>query len=807
MSAKLVEKLEWSILLNYLADYCQTEEGKSQVLELRPDLKKQEVKDRWDAVGPLLSLIRLGTLPAIGELRPIYSILKQLSIGQVLEGEQFKVILSLLHTTQRVAVFAREFSAVCSTLRQVQEQLQPLPELLKSIASAIDDAGAVRDDATPELARLRMQIRNLRKRIEESLTNISRETEFAQYLQDDFFTMREDRYVVPVKLDGRGRVSGTIVATSASGQTLFIEPTSVRTQNESLKELELSERIEVFRILRELSQAVARESEAIRDNYKELVSLDVLFAEAQLAYKLDAAPIRLSDHPVMNLREAVHPFLVLGDSGRIVANDIQLLEGQNSLVISGPNAGGKTVVLKTVAMVHMMVAAGLMPSVGEGSEIYLFDNMYIEMGDTQDISAQLSTFSGHLMGLKPILENAGPNDLIFLDEICVGTEPHTGAALAQAILEHLAKRGAWVIATTHFDSLKILAMDNPKFRSGAMGYRDGYHPTYTLNFDLPGLSFGIEVAEQVGIPTQIVRRAHDLRGKEVSTFESAIAKLLSQVSQYESKVEEAQAKIRKAEEEKSRWAHEVELLKKRRHDLAEKVIQQYEDEFKSLREKLEVALKNSKKNEPVEAESCKELNDTLGSLKKGISKLGNDHLIQEKEPGEPAVFEHLKKGDSVYVSRLKKMGKILSKGKTSSEKIEVEVGSLKSKVVLKDLRIVSRSEAAKPYKLQPPRKKPMVKTSESKSRRLVIPSATNSLDLRGLTVDDSMEKVWRFLDAAVMRGEYAVLIIHGHGTQVLKQTIRNELAKNCPYDIEYFPGDSQEGGDGVTVVFFQRESD
>ncbi len=809
MSAKLIEKLEWQILLKYLADFCQTEEGKSRSFELRPNLKRDAVKARWDLVDPLLGLIRLGTLPAIGEIRPIYSVLKQLSIGQVLEGEQFTIILSLLQTTVRVSAFARDFSSTCSTLMLVQGRLHPLPELLRAISIAIDEAGAVRDDATPELARIRSQKRGLRKRIEDLLSSISKETEFAQYLQDDFITMREDRYVVPIKLDGRGRVPGTIIDTSASGQTLYIEPASIRAQNQNLKELDMSERIEVFRILRELSQAVARESEAIKENYAELIALDLLFAEAQLAYKLDAGPIKLSDKPLLNLKEAVHPFLRLGDSGRVVANDIEVHEGQNCLVISGPNAGGKTVILKTVAMVHMMVAAGLMPSVGAESEVYLFENMFIEMGDTQDLGAQLSTFSGHLMGLKPILQHAGPADLIFLDEICVGTEPHTGAALAQSMLEHLAERGAWVIATTHFDSLKILALNNPRFRSGAMGYREGYHPTYKLNVDLPGLSFGIEVAEQVGIPSLIIRRAHDLRGKEVSTFENAIAKLLQQAAQYEEKIEEADVKIRKAEEEKLRWAHEVELLKKRRHDLAEKVIEQYEEELLQLREKFESTLKSVKKSDDINP-SKKELTETLGELKKGLTRLGKDHLVQEKQPGEAVVLDKLKKGDHVYVSRFKKMGKILRKGKTASEKIEVEIGSLKFKVSVQELRIVSRSEAAKPNKLLQYRKKPKettVRTGETKARLLVIPTGTNSLDLRGLTVEDAMEKTWRFLDAAVMRGEYAVLLIHGHGTQTLKQAIRNALAKDSPYDIEFFPGSPQEGGDGVTVVYFQRESD
>lgn len=805
MNAKLIEKLEWSLLLNYLADFCQTHEGKSRALTLAPGLQRDEVKERWDLVEPLLALVRLDSLAAIGELSPISSVLKSLSIGQVLEGEQFKIILSLLDTTQRVSAFAREYASTCRTLALVKDRLEPLPELLRALSKTIDENGGVRDDASPELARLRSQKRSLRKRIEESLASISQDSEFSKYIQDDFFTMREDRYVVPVKLDGRGRVSGTIIDTSASGQTLYIEPISIQTQNQNLKEIELSERLEVFRILKDLSQQVAYESESIKNNYSEIVSLDLMFAEAKLAYTLDARPIPISEKPLIRLRDAVHPLLKLNQGLRVVANDIELKEGQNCLIISGPNAGGKTVILKTVGIIHMMVSAGLMPCVGPESEVYLFEKMFIEMGDTQDLSAHLSTFSGHLLGLKPILQNASKEDIVFLDEICVGTEPHTGAALAQSILENLAERGVWIVATTHFDSLKVLAMNNSRFRSGAMGYREGYHPTYKLNVDLPGLSFGIEVAEQVGILPAIIKRARELHGKEASAFEEAISSIQKQVAAYDHKLEEAEQKIRKAEEEKSRWSHEVELLKKRRHDLAEKVIEQYEEEFKQLRDKIETTLKRAKPSE--HAETKKELNESLGDLKKGLSRLEEEHVHKPKEPGQLAVFDQLKKGDQVYVTRFKKMGRVIRKGKHAQEKIEVEIGSLRFQVLLKELRLVPRAEGSKPHQLlqyRPRKEAPTTPTGEKTQRLLVIPSATNTLDLRGMTVEDAMEKTWRFMDAAVMRGEYAVLIIHGHGTNTLKQAVRKALESESPYDLEFFPGSPSEGGDGVTVVYFQK---
>ena len=807
MNNKLIEKLEWNLLLNHLAQDCQTQEAKTRALSLQPTLKKGEIIEHWAKVEPLLAVVRLNLSPLIGDLSPVYALLKSLSIGQVLEGEQFKDILKLLETTQRVYDFAREYSVSCSTLFQVKNKLKPLPDLLRVLSRSIDDAGHIRDDATPELLRIRSQKRSLRKRIEETLSSISQGTEFSKYIQDDYFTLREDRYVIPVKLDGRGRVPGLIVDTSASGQTLFIEPSSIHSQNQMLKELELSERLETFRIMKELSQKIFHESSIIKSNYEEIIELDLLFAEARFAYSLDARTVPLSDRPLIQMKQALHPLIKLGGS-RAVANDIELKEGQNALVISGPNAGGKTVILKTVGMIQMMVASGLLVPVGEGSEIYLFENMFIEMGDTQDLSSQLSTFSGHLMGLKPILQKAGKFDIVFLDEICVGTEPHTGAALAQSMLEHLVEKGVWVVATTHFDSLKVLAMNNSRFRSGAMGYREDYHPTYKLNVDIPGLSFGIEVAEQVGIAPTIIHRARDLHGKEASAFEDAIGAVLKKISNYETKLDEAEVKIRKAEEERSRWAHEVEVLKKRRHDLAEKVIDKYEQDLRDMREKFEETIKKLK---PAHQDPLKkELSETLGDLQKGLVKLSDEHVVKEKEPGESVVFDKLRKGDSVYVTRFKKMGKLLRKGKTPDEKMEVEIGTLKFQVSLKELRLLPHSDIKKPNKLmqsKPGKAKKTTSSSQSEERRFVLPTATNTLDLRGVNLSDALEKTWKFMDAAVMRGEYAVIIIHGHGTQVLKNSIRRALQTESPYDITFHSGSPQEGGDGVTVVLFQKSTD
>ncbi|MBI2603385.1 MAG: Smr/MutS family protein [Deltaproteobacteria bacterium] len=798
MNAKLLEKLEWPLLLKHLVSYCKTKEGQNKASALLPDKKRAEVEERWELVESLRQLVQQGYSPPLGELPEIAKIVRAASIGQILDGEQLKVILLLLEMTNRCFIFAKDFKDNFSSLAFVQSKLRPLPELVKTIGRTIDESGFVRDDATPELLEIRRAKRSLTRKIEQHLEHLSQDTEYAKYLQDDFFTIRDERYVVPIRVDGRGRVAGSIVSTSASGQTLYIEPAGIGAYNASLKELELSEKLEIYKIFRELSQLVKTVLSEIVLNYNELVSLDLLMAEAHLAHNLDASAVTLSDKPTIKLRDMKHPLLSLAGD-QVVANGVELLAGQKMLVISGPNAGGKTVILKTVGMLHVMAKAGLMLPASPASEMFLFDNVFIEMGDTQDISAHLSTFSGHLNGLRPIVEKAAPSDLVLLDELCVGTEPHTGAALGQSILEHLAASRAWVLVTTHFDALKLFALNQSFCRSGAMGYTSDYHPTYRLSFDVPGLSFGLEVAERVGLPRSLLQRARELKGQESSSIDNAIAQLMTQVEKHRQISDVMEKKVAQAEAEKARWLQEVDLLQKRRHDLAESLIEQYEEVFREQRNKFEASFKKAKQSPAQQEEAKGEMKEALSKLRDDLGKLEDTYILKEKAPGTPVVFDKLRKGDQVYVSRFRKFGRVLNRGKTPDDQVEVEIGMLKFKVRLTELRLWDQKDAKK---VQLAKKESRKFQSSEEVRPTVIASSTNSLDLRGLTVEEALEKSWDFIDAAILRGEHAIILIHGHGTQTLKQAIRNALAHDCPYDVHFEAGSRELGGDGVTVVFF-----
>jgi DNA mismatch repair protein MutS2 len=841
---QLMDKLEWPLLLGILAEQAQTEEGRGRCLELVPALGRDDILERWQLVEPLKRLTTQGYRAPIGEILPLSQVFKAASLGQILGGQDLRAVADLLEATRRVHGFAVDFAARCSTLVRLKARLYPIPALHAAINKAVGKEGELLDDSSVQLQNIRRQKLSVRKRIEESLKKMLHEGELLPYLQDDFFTVRSERYVVPMRLDGRGRVKGSILDTSDSGQTLFIEPAQIAPINDQLQELDLEEKLEILRIFRELSGKVAGDVEALSVNYSELVELDFLSAQAQLAADIGAGTVDLADAPGLDLIEARHPLVKRAGGRTAIGNDISLRPAQKALIVSGPNAGGKTVVLKTVGLLHVMAKAGLLLPADAASRLFLFEKIHLEMGDAQSLSANLSTFSGHLLGLKPILAQATDQDLILLDELAVGTDPETGAAIGQAILEDLADRRATTLVTTHFDALKGLAVKDDRFRNGSMEYSlHNLQPTYKLILDVPGQSYGLEVAEQMGLPPHIIQRAKGLRGHSVSALDAAVTQLMQARDETRQKEQALAAERLAAEAERTRWQQEVELLRETRRKTAEQLAAKYEGrmadlkaEFEELTKKLRQSYKDAAKQP--DSESLRQ--DALGARRDGektlremdglVSELGqlsSDYGAADKLPGQPAAFSALRSGTPVYVLPLKKAGTVVKPGAGESEPIEVEVGVIKLRVSLHDLRLLSPGEAAgggeakaargagggaKPQtgrgnlRPAPPRAAGPYSTGggDGTSLEYFPQTPTNSIDLRGRDSASALEATWNFIDRALMRGEPAVILIHGHGTDKLKSTIREALRNNCPYDVRFRPGIDQEGGDGVTIVELSR---
>ena len=818
----IYNKLDWNLLIEKLSNLCQTLEGLENTRQYTPSLNREQIISRWALVQPLKELYAQGYLAPIGELRPIRSFIKSAQVGQILEGKDLRELFDLLQAVSRVHQFANDFSTRCSSLESFKNSLKPLASLQKSIEKAIDQDGQLLDTASSELASIRKQKSNLGRKIEQKLKSLLHDQSWELYIQDDFYTIRSERYVLPIKLDGRGRVSGNIIDTSDSGQTLYIEPLAIAGLNQTRQELELSEKLEMLRILKSLTQSVAMNDQTFLDNYEQLVLLDQLSAEARFAFDVKANPIHITSHPMVKLLNARHP-LITGPGGQDpVPNNIELSQEQSALIISGPNAGGKTVVLKTLGIILLMAKTGLLIPAEDESELFLFENLYIEMGDSQSLSANLSTFSGHIQGLMPIINKAGCHDLVLLDELAVGTEPATGAAIAQAIIESLVQKKTTLLVTTHYDNLKGLALKNKKFRNASMEYSiSNFKPTYHLVLDIPGQSYGLELAQQIGVPEKIIKRAIELRGSSVSDLDDAINQLMKAREDTKKIKKNYEQKTEEAEASKARWNHEVKLIEETRQNAAKNLKNKYEKELAGIRERFEKTVKDmrvelkqlrSRANDlgadkQLEgfAEQKKQAKAQIETYQRTIGDL-NQRQKNVNLPGKVVEFNELCIGDQVFIVPLGQQGKIVKLNPNQSDKIEVEAGLLSLKADFKDLRKISGKKLLQTNKSQQKnnaKKKRPHSGANREAPELVLQTTTNTIDLRGCQLEEALQKTWRFIDAAVLRGEKQIILIHGHGTDSLKQGIRNALNHERPYELKFQAGDRYCGGDGVTVVYFE----
>lgn len=809
-SPKVLAKLEWPLLVAKLAQEAQTEEGQDRLSGLTPDLDRNQVEDRWSHVVPLRDIARSGYKAPVGMVRKMHHVFKGADKGMIFEGEDLRLVYDLLVSVKKVAVFIQSFAARSPYLQKIRGQLYALPELYVSIEKTVGSDGDLLDTASTELQVIRKQKVSLRKRIEEQALKILLEPTIAEYLQDNFFTVRNEKYVIPIRLDGRGRIKGTIVDTSDSGQTLLLEPVQLAPMNEQLHELDLAEKLEIIRIFRELSAHVARELESLKVNYTLLVELDVLTAQAALAATFDAGPVKLVDAPTLNLILARHPLILTAEGRKAEPNSISLEKDQKILVVSGPNAGGKTVVLKTVGMLQLMARAGLLVPADERSQMYLFDQIYLEMGDAQNITANLSTFSGHIIGLKPILDEASASSLVLLDELATGTEPNTGAAIARAILEHLVVKGVTAIATTHFDSLKSLALGDKRFRNGSMEYAEAtYRPTYRLILDVPGQSYGLEVARQMGLSESIVDRAREIRGSKLSDLDDAVAQLQKARLEADQLRRNLDLEVIAAQQAKSRWEEECRLLEEQRGKATRSVAAKLEDQVGALRSEFEDAARKLKDvvkevrcgsvdvNEAIDER--KRAEEKLKEIDRTISKMSEAGISQDL-PGRPVEPSELREKLNVYVIPVKREGTIVKVPVTANDPVEVQVGIVKLRIAIQDLRITRGADPSAGKAPSPKQKSASSGSTKPPVPEFVPQSPTNTLDLRGMDSDSAVEKSLNFIDKALLRGELAVVLIHGHGSDKLKAAIRQMLKSSCPYEVSYRAGAQNEGGDGVTIV-------
>jgi DNA mismatch repair protein MutS2 len=667
-----------------------------------------------------------------------------------------------------------------------------LDRLVDTLSDALDSDGTLADHASAELRRLRAETRNLRANLIARLEELI--LKHNELLSDRFYTLRDGRYVLPVRSDTHERVHGIVHGTSASGATIFVEPRSLVTQGNRLKLAEAEQEREELRILALLSSEIRDQQASVNAAYAALLHTDLKNACAQLAQKLSLTAPVFSARPQIRLRAARHPVLAL-EGAQVVANDVDA-EARRALVISGPNAGGKTVALKLLGLSALMVRAGLFLPAAEGSECGFFEAVLSDIGDEQSLSKNLSTFSAHIDHIREILAVAGEGALVLLDELAGSTDPEEGAALACAIVERLCEQGAAVAVTTHYEPLKARALSDARLRNASVGFDvASMAPTFRLRLDVPGASSALAVAERFGLARGIVERARSVLPEQSKHFDALVKQLEERLDQVERERSAFSADSLRVQTLRSELEAEVARQKARDKRALGSEAQQLLTELKTLRGELD-AVKKRLRSERISTEEARSAQQKLEQ----IARDANEHAVVKAQTGAgpedssraELALAQLVVGKRAYAPRLRAEVEIVEP--PSKGRVRVAAGPMRLWVDVAELREADEEKQA-------PRSKERLGTRTApKATTVELASSDNALDLRGMRVDDALSLLDTFLDRLYGRGEHVAFIEHGFGTGALREAIRTHLDRPSPYVDSVRPGQPEEGGERITVV-------
>jgi DNA mismatch repair protein MutS2 len=797
-SPKMAAALGWPELLEKLAALCHTARGQERARSLPLLPTAEAVEEELDLVAEARALHDRGEPLPFGEIWDLRPALRRLEKEGALEGPALLQLAQTLLAGARLGRFLRDRRAAAPRLSALGGRIAALDGVSGPIADSFVEGGTLADHASEELGRLRRKLAELHERLVKRMRGLMEAPHIAKHLQDTFYTQREDRYVLPIRTDAGPALEGIVHGSSNSGATTFIEPREVVGLNNELKVAEIEVLREEARILAELSALVGEQQQAIAANLELLERLDTIDARARLAAALAAHRPRLSAGRV-RLQAMRHPLMVLA-GGSVVENNLEL-GARHALIVTGPNAGGKTVCLKTLGLCALMLRAGMHLPAGPDSELPCYAMVLAEMGDDQSIERSLSTFTAHLTHLLQFIDLAAPGVLVLLDEIAVGTDPEEGAALAQALLEALVETGAQIMVTTHYERLKSLPLHNDRFTNASVGFElERMAPTYRLHLGVPGSSGALAVARQVGLPPHLAERAASLldRGaQELST-------LLTALAGERSRLEEQRAALAAAEAEaialQERQRAEIERLRdKQRAALAGEFSAALED-LKRARQELE-RVRALLKREPTK--------ERLAQADRQISAAAE--TIRAREPREvgqeglPAAAGDLAPGTRIFVQRLGGTGEVLEPPQRG--KVTVRVGGIRTQVPLDEVRLAPA--AARPREERRPKSAPEAQRREAPAapptaidRMPPIRTDDITLNVRGLRVDEAEAEVDKFLDRALQSGDSVLFVIHGHGTGALRTALRSHLESSELVE-RIAPAGPKDGGDGVTVVWLK----
>jgi len=794
---KYLKTLELDKILEMLAELASNDETRRMALAVRPDTDLERVRYENTKTNQALALSIQFGLPPFHSFKDISTSAKRAKSGAVISLRDLMDIAAMLRQIKSLFDWYRSCENVETELSYLFSQLAPNDWLLEKLERSIISENEIADAASPELAAIRRKINKAGMQLRETLDKMVRNKTTQQYLQESNVTIRDGRFVLPVKSEYRGQVSGLVHDTSATGQTIFIEPMAVVEANNDIRILQGKEQEEIERIIRELCRECGDYADVLCENYKVCAELNLYFAKSELAAKMHASMPVITDDGIINLKNARHPLL---DRKKAVPIDLSLGEDYQALIITGPNTGGKTVALKTAGLLAAMTMCGLLIPVSDGSRISVFENILVDIGDSQSIEQNLSTFSSHTNKVIEILSIADERSLVLLDELGSGTDPVEGAALAVSIIKRLIFNGARLMVTTHYQELKVFAIDTPNVENASCEFNiETLKPTYRLIVGSPGKSNAFAISESLGMPADIIAEAKSLVSDANTRLEDVIGKLEASRIELEHEREQAEKLRREAAEHESKIRADKEELEKNKADLMEKarlqamtIIEQTKAESNELIDELEKLRKEKDK---------KDFSANVSGMK-SRSKQSFNKMYETANPvtgGDPnegyVLPRKLKRGDTVYVVDLGRKG-IVSGDPDGSDFVFVQMGVMKTKMNISRLRLEEPpkvSVGSKPVQKQRGGKVGRVGVIKSERRGKM------ELDIRGCACDDGIYQLDQFIDQAVMSNISMISIIHGKGTGLLRAAVHKRL-KNHPSVKSFRLGVYGEGEDGVTIA-------
>lgn len=791
MNQKALKVLEYDKIIQLLAEQATSDAGKKRCLELVPMTDKQLITDAQAQTADALSRIyRKGSISFGGLKDPGFQ-MKRLEIGGCLNAAELLSICTLLEITRRAKAYSRENrdDLPADSLDVLFAGLEPLTPLLEEIRRCILAEDEISDDASPALHSVRRTIRNINDKIHGAMNNLLNSSTTRSYLQDAVITMRNGRYCLPVKAEYKGQVPGMIHDQSSTGSTLFIEPMSVVKLNNDLKEAFLKEQEAIEAVLAELSNLTAQYAAYLLDNYRILADLDFIFAKANLAkIQNGMAPIFNTEGRI-RIRQGRHPLL---DPKKVVPIDVHLGDTFHLLIITGPNTGGKTVSLKTVGLFTLMGQAGLHIPAKDRSELAIFDDVYADIGDEQSIEQSLSTFSSHMTNIVSILKHATPQSLVLFDELCAGTDPDEGAALAISILDRLRQDGIRTMATTHYSEIKLYALSTTGVENACCEFSvQTLSPTYRLLIGIPGKSNAFAISSKIGLPTDLIEDAKTRITKENENFEDVIADL----EQSRLTIEKEQAEINRYKEEAASLKKQLEEKQERLNRSRDRVLQEANQQaaaiLKEAKDLADETIRNFHKYGKTHMDASAMEKDRE-KIRKKMAKAQSKSSIQKKEQINHNVPKKLRLGDSVKILSMNLKGTVHTLPDVKGN-LFVQAGILRYQTNIRDLILVNDDATPAVHN---------TKTGAGKLKMSKSLSVSPEINLIGKTVDEALMELDKYLDDAYLAHLKSVRIVHGKGTGALRKAVQGHL-KRQKYVKAFHLGEFGEGDAGVTIAEFE----